>query len=105
MANKVKNRPFMKVIYKTKEEFDKNFDRIFQSGYKIGHKEGMASALSYILESVENIEEVCGKDIMLSALHEKQQRQIANWNRESKYYEELKKQAVEEYIKSQEKKG
>lgn len=97
MAN---NKPFMSI--KTKEEFDKLFESIYSSGKEEGFRNGLITALAYILELKERIEnEGNHEDILRNAEYMLSQKKKMDWERSFAIMQAAKKQAVDDYIKSQ----
>ena len=84
--------------WETKEEFEKHFEQIYNSGRESGFKEGLTTALSYILELLED--KFNDIDMQRNAEYVLSTRRKSEWKLRQSIIEYAKKKAVEEYLKS-----
>lgn len=86
------------VVLDTKEDFEKWFKEIHDDAYEAGYKDGLIRALGHIYNAVdENFDD----DVRSRAEYEARHIGMTNWRRRHEYEEDLKKYAVNEYIRKQ----
>lgn len=85
------------MVFKTKEDFDKIFKEIYDDGYNRGYKEGLATSLGYIYAAID---EDFDAETRQSAEYEARRISMNKWRRKQAMYDDIKKTAVNEYIKS-----
>lgn len=88
-------------VLDTREDFDKWFEKIYNDGYESGYKDGLVRAIGHIYDAIdENFDD----EVREKAVHEARRISMTNWKRRYAYEEELKKFAVNEYIKKEKEK-